>query len=103
LARTRITGPSSERGRENDGIARVNSSAHGLFGLGSLPSDAGQLSTLFHRLNNQLGVVLACAELLEARAADDASRARAAEAVAKVLEAMGTAREIRQQSTPAPS
>jgi hypothetical protein len=65
-------------------------------------TDASPLSpdlrVLFHRLNNQLGVVLACAELLEAKAVDDSSRARAAEVVSQVLAAMGTAREIRQQS-----
>ena len=42
-------------------------------------SQAGlDLQALFHRLNNQLGVLLAQAELLEAKAADDAGRARAA-------------------------
>lgn len=56
------------------------------------------LRVLFHRLNNQLGIILACAELLEVKAIDDASRARAAEVVAKVLDAMGTAKEIRHQT-----
>ena len=32
---------------------------------------------LFHRLNNQLGIILANAELLEAKLADEISRARA--------------------------
>ena len=32
---------------------------------------------LFHRLNNQLGIILANAELLEAKLAEDAARARA--------------------------
>ena len=60
---------------------------------------AGQnLRVLFHRLNNQLGIILACAELLELKAADDVSRTRAAEVVAKVLDAMGTTKEIRYQS-----
>lgn len=60
---------------------------------------AGQnLRVLFHRLNNQLGIILACAELLELKAADDISRTRAAEVVAKVLDAMGTTKEIRYQS-----
>ncbi|MBI2188611.1 MAG: hypothetical protein HYU37_16045 [Acidobacteria bacterium] len=58
----------------------------------------GDLRDLFHQLNNQLGIVLAHAELLEARADDDAGRARAAQVVAGVLAAMGTAREIRQRS-----
>jgi hypothetical protein len=56
------------------------------------PSDLG---LLFHRLNNQLGIILANAELLEAKLADDTSRARAAQVVASVLDAMATAREIR--------
>lgn len=58
----------------------------------------GDLRDLFHQLNNQLGIILAHAELLEARAGDEAGRARAAQVVASVLDAMGTAREIRRQS-----
>jgi hypothetical protein len=58
-------------------------------------SDPGDLGLLFHRLNNQLGIILANAELLEAKAGDDMSRARAAQVVASVLDAMTTAREIR--------
>ncbi|MGE5815618.1 MAG: hypothetical protein ACM36C_14115 [Acidobacteriota bacterium] len=50
---------------------------------------------LFHQLNNQLGIILANAELLEARAGDDSSRRRAAQVVASVLDAMATAKEIR--------
>ena len=50
---------------------------------------------LFHRLNNQLGIILAHAELLESKAADDMNRARAAQVVSSTLEAMGTAKEIR--------
>jgi len=56
-----------------------------------------ELRLLFHRLNNQLGIILACAELLELKAADDTSRARATEVVTKVLDALGTTKEIRQQ------
>jgi hypothetical protein len=59
---------------------------------------AGDLRVLFHRLNNQLGIILACAELLELKAADDVSRTRATEVVAKVLDAMGTAKEIRHKT-----
>lgn len=55
------------------------------------------LRLLFHRLNNKLGIILAHAELLEAKATDDASRARASQVVTSVLEAMGTAKEIRLQ------
>ena len=53
------------------------------------------LGLLFHRLNNQLGIILANAELLEAKAGEDTARARASQVVASVLEAMTTAREIR--------
>ena len=35
------------------------------------------LGLLFHRLNNQLGIILANAELLEAKSADEMARARA--------------------------
>jgi len=55
------------------------------------------LRVLFHRLNNQLGIILANAELLEAKAGDEMTRARASQVVASVLDAMATAREIRFQ------
>jgi pyruvoyl-dependent arginine decarboxylase (PvlArgDC) len=60
--------------------------------------DAPDIGLLFHRLNNQLGIILANAELLEAKAADEMTRARAAQVVASVLDAMATAREIRTHS-----
>lgn len=66
-----------------------------------LPRIESELRLLFHRLNNQLGIILAHAELLEAKASDDISRARAAQVVTSVLDAMGTAREIRRRSEPA--
>jgi hypothetical protein len=55
-----------------------------------------ELRLLFHRLNNQLGIILAHSELLESKAADEMSRARAAQVVSSALEAMGTAKEIRR-------
>jgi len=57
-----------------------------------------ELRTLFHRLNNQLGVILAHAELLEAKAVDDNNRARAAQIVGATLDAMSTARDIRRRT-----
>jgi hypothetical protein len=54
-----------------------------------------ELRLLFHRLNNQLGIILAHAELLESKATDEMNRARAAQVVSSTLEAMGTAKEIR--------
>jgi hypothetical protein len=60
-----------------------------------------ELRLLFHRLNNQLGIILAHAELLHSKVPDDANRARAAQVVASTLEAMGTTRALRRQiSTP---
>ena len=57
-----------------------------------------ELRLLFHRLNNQLGIILAHAELLESKATDDMNRARAAQVVSSTLDAMGTAQEIRRVS-----
>jgi hypothetical protein len=54
-----------------------------------------ELRTLIHRLNNQLGVILAHAELLEAKAPDPGQRARATQVVSAALQAMSLAREIR--------
>ncbi len=56
-----------------------------------------ELRQLFHQLNNQLGIILAHAELMEKKAADETSRARATQVVSSVLDAMGTAKEIRMQ------
>jgi len=58
------------------------------------------LGLLFHRLNNQLGIILANAELLEAKVSDATTRARASQVVASVLDAMSTAREIRARAKP---
>jgi two-component sensor histidine kinase len=66
-------------------------------------ADSSELRELLHRLSNQLGVILAHAELLEAKAPDGARRARAAQIVSAAVDAMTTTREIRQQVTSAAS
>lgn len=73
---------------------RVN--AEELLSRGSM-DESPELRLLFHRLNNQLGIILAHAELLEKKAADETSRSRATQVVSSVLDAMGTAKEIRMQ------
>ena len=65
--------------------------------------ESPELRLLFHRLNNQLGINLAHAELLEAKAADDMIRGRAAQVVTSALEAMGAAKEIRRHITEKPT
>ena len=55
------------------------------------------LRVLFHRLNNQLGIILANAEMLELKMPDDGNRTRASHIVAGALDAMGTSREILQR------
>jgi hypothetical protein len=54
------------------------------------------LSQVFHRLNNQLGVILANAELLEARLTDESQRARAGQVVTGALEAISAIQELRK-------
>lgn len=54
------------------------------------------LSQIFHRLNNQLGVILANAELLEARLVDETQRARAGQVVAGALEAISAIQDLRR-------
>jgi hypothetical protein len=62
--------------------------------------ESRELRLLFHRLNNQLGIILAHAELLESKAPDDTNRARAAQVVSSALEAMGTVKQIRRIAAP---
>lgn len=57
-----------------------------------------ELQTLFHRLNNQLGIVLARAEMLEVKAADEPDRTRAGQIVTAVLDALGTVKAIRDRT-----
>lgn len=58
-------------------------------------NETPELRFLFHRLNNQLGIILAHAELLESKVTDAPSRARASQVVASALEAMGTVKDLR--------
>ena len=62
--------------------------------------DTPELRLLFHRLNNQLGIILAHAELLESKVTDASSRARASQVVASALEAMGTIKDLRHHLVP---
>jgi hypothetical protein len=61
--------------------------------------DPTDLSLLFHRLNNQLGIILANAELVESKAADETSRRRGGQLIASTLDALAIAKQIRQQIT----
>ena len=51
---------------------------------------------LLHRLNNQLGVILAHAELLETKAQDAGQKARASRVVSAALQAMAVSRDLRE-------
>lgn len=55
-----------------------------------------ELARVFHRLNNQLGVILANAELLETRLIDDTQRARASLVVSGALNAISTIQDLRR-------
>ena len=57
-----------------------------------------EMNRLFHRLNNQLGIVLAHAEMLEETSVEEAQREHASRVVASVIDALGTTREIRRLS-----
>ena len=61
--------------------------------------DSPELRQLFHRLNNQLGIILAHAELIESKSADEQHRARARQVVTSALDAMSTAKEIRRMTS----
>lgn len=61
---------------------------------------ASDLTKLFHLLNNQLGIILANAELLEHRLAEDTHRARAGQVVMSALDAIRTSQQIRHVALP---
>ncbi|MGE0813240.1 MAG: hypothetical protein AB7I13_08540 [Vicinamibacterales bacterium] len=56
------------------------------------------LRGLFHQLGNQLGVILANAELMELKLVDPVQRARASHVIHAALEAMAATRSLREQS-----
>ena len=60
----------------------------------------GDLTKLFHLLNNQLGIILANAELLEHKLAEDTHRARAGQVVMSALDAIRTSQQIRHVALP---
>ena len=62
----------------------------------------GDLTQHFRQLNNQLGIILANAELLEHRLQEEAHRARAGQVVASALEAIRTTQRLRQAALPTP-
>lgn len=63
---------------------------------GALPApDGASAGALLHQLNNQLGIILANAELLESRLQEqDRNRARAAQIVASAIDAISTVQDI---------
>ena len=62
------------------------------------PKASDEMNRLFHRLNNQLGIVLAHAEMLEEKSVEELQRQHASRVVASVIDALGTSREIRRLS-----
>lgn len=70
----------------------------------TIPVETGQqarptdLPGLFHQLSNQLGVILANAELMEMKAPDTAQRNRATHVVNAALAAIAVSRSIRDRS-----
>lgn len=63
-----------------------------------LVDEPPELGALFHRLNNQLGIILANAELVEAKSADDTSRSRGTQIIASAMDAIAIAQEIRSRT-----
>ena len=53
------------------------------------------LRQLFHTLNNQLGIILTHAELIEAKAPDDGLRKKATTVLESTMDALRTVREMR--------
>ncbi|MFN8059444.1 MAG: hypothetical protein U0Q12_09770 [Vicinamibacterales bacterium] len=66
-------------------------------GVTALDFDIG-VEGLFTHLNTQLGIILATAELLEAKSSDPAARERAGHVVASALSAMAITRGLQVHS-----
>ena len=64
----------------------------------SEPKASDEMNRLLHRLNNQLGIVLAHAEMLEEKSMEEVQRQHASRVVASVIDALNTSREIRRLS-----
>ena len=64
------------------------------------PMDDAELRQLFHKLNNQLGIILSHGELLELKSTDESNKSRATQVVTGALEALATARKIRARTMP---
>jgi hypothetical protein len=76
-----------------------------LEGLPESPASAEmapELVSLFHRLNNQLGVILANSELLESKLTEEGHRVRAAQVVTGALEAIGIVQHLKHAVGVAP-
>ena len=79
-------------------MAPDRATAQSLAAVEALPPQ--ELLRLFHRLNNQLGVILANAELLESRLPDETQRARASQIVAGAVDAIASVQSLRRLLAP---
>jgi hypothetical protein len=69
-------------------------------GLREMPMEDAELRQLFHKLNNQLGIILSHGELLELKSTDASNKSRATQVVSGALEALATTRLIRAKAIP---
>lgn len=85
--------PAATRGRRNGSVVAPDTAPR----TPQAPMEPlPELAQVFHRLNNQLGVILANAELLETRLADETQRARAGLVVAGALDAISAVHDLRR-------
>jgi hypothetical protein len=69
-------------------------------GVSETSMDDVELRQLFHKLNNQLGIILSHGELLELKSTDDSNKSRATQVVTGALEALATTRLLRAKTMP---